>query len=187
MEQSTIPHIVRLDAMYCADPIFNSSFKHTYTAHPNTPHEDSTIISRLTSPKPANIAITTRIPITETTLKSCPHLKLICAMAIGVDMIDLAACKKYGVKVCNVPAASNESVAEQAIALFFALRRQVVRMHEFTAPGMWPVKGSLKDEWGELPGTCREEVVGVFGGGELGECFYFSCTTFSFVSLCTLP
>lgn len=91
-------------------------------------------------------------------------------MAIGVDMIDLAACKQYGVRVCNVPAASNESVAEQAIAMFFSLRRQVVRMHELTVPGVeWPKKISLKDEWGECPGTCREEVATIFGGGELGE------------------
>lgn len=41
-------------------------------------------------------------------------------------MVDLEACKERGVKVCNVPAASNEAVAEHTIALYFALRRCVV-------------------------------------------------------------
>ncbi|KUJ10741.1 2-hydroxyacid dehydrogenase-like protein [Mollisia scopiformis] len=169
MTQSTSPHIVRLDAIHCPDSTFNSTFKHTYAAYQKTPPTDDIIIQHLTSPKPANVAITTRIPISEKTLAACPDLKLVCAMAIGVDMIDLAACKKYGVRVCNVPAASNESVAEHAIALFFSLRRQVVRMHELTFPGVdWPLRMSLKDEFGECPGTCREEIVTILGGGELG-------------------
>jgi lactate dehydrogenase-like 2-hydroxyacid dehydrogenase len=56
-------------------------------------------------------------------------------MAIGTDMIDLDACKAHGVTVSNVPAASNEAVAEHAIALYFAVRRNVVQMHEMTMQG----------------------------------------------------
>jgi lactate dehydrogenase-like 2-hydroxyacid dehydrogenase len=89
----------------------------------------------------ADVCITTRVPITSAT-----------------------------VTVCNVPAASNESVAEQAIALFFALRRNVVRMHGLTSMGsLWGEKMTLKSEFGECPRTCRGEVVGILGGGELGK------------------
>lgn len=106
-------------------------------------------------------------------------------MAIGTDMIDLAACKARGIPVCNVPAASNESVAEHALALYFALRRNVVRLHELTVEGqLWGEKGSLKGSWvgGGCPGTCREEVVGVIGGGELGAFPFISFPSFlSFV------
>jgi len=169
MDESKPLHIVRLDGIHTPDPIFSPSFKHTYTSYPSVPFSTPTIISHLTSPQPANIAITTRIPITEETLQACPDLKLIAVLAIGTDMIDLAACKKHGVTVCNVPAASNESVAEHAIALFFAARRKVVRMHGLTVSGgEWGKTGSLKNEFGECPGTCREEVVGIIGGGELG-------------------
>jgi lactate dehydrogenase-like 2-hydroxyacid dehydrogenase len=84
-------------------------------------------------------------------------------------MIDLSACKTHSVTVTNVPAASNESVAEHAIALFFALRRNIVGMHDITRGGEeWVKRYSLKDEFGACPGTCREEVVGILGGGELG-------------------
>lgn len=102
-------------------------------------------------------------------------------------MIDLAACKQYGVTVSNVPAASNESVAEHAISLFFALRRKVVRMHGLTVEGsLWGKTGSLKDEFGECPGTCREEVVGVIGGGELGGFLLSSNLSLIFVLSCHL-
>ncbi|CZS95217.1 related to D-lactate dehydrogenase [Rhynchosporium agropyri] len=161
-------HIVRLDGIITPDPIFSPSFPHTYTSYPLVPFSSPSIITCLTTPKPANVAITTRVPITEETLQACPALNLIAVLAIGTDMIDLAACKRRGVIVCNVPAASNESVAEHAIALFFAARRKVVRMHGLTVNGNeWGKTGTLKDEFGELPGTCREEIVAIVGAGEL--------------------
>jgi len=84
-------------------------------------------------------------------------------------MIDVPACTKRNILVTNVPAASVESVSEHALALFFALRRNVVGMHELTVEtDEWVKKWSLKDEFGGLPGSCREEVVGILGGGELG-------------------
>lgn len=72
--------------------------------------------------------------------------------------------------VCNVPAASNEAVAEHAIALFFALRRNVVGMHEFTVQGdEWGRKGIAAGSWyGGMPPTCRQETLCVIGAGELG-------------------
>ena len=123
MANTTPPHIIRLDSWVSPAPIFSPSFKHTYTSHDRTPPDSSTISSRLAI---ADIAITTRVPITADTLSKCPRLKLIAVLAIGTDMIDLAACKEHGVQVCNVPAASNEAVAEHAIALFFALRRNII-------------------------------------------------------------
>ena len=117
------------------------------------------------------------MPITAKTLAACPSLKLIAVFAIGSDHVNLAACKEHGITVCNVPAASNESVAEHAIALYFALRRRVVQMHELTVGGeKWKETGSLAKEFGGLPPTCREETMGIFGGGELGVsplCFHY--------------
>jgi lactate dehydrogenase-like 2-hydroxyacid dehydrogenase len=92
----------------------------------------------------------------------------------GSDHIDLPACARRQILVTNVPAASIESVAEHALALFFALRRNVVGMHQLTVgTDEWVKKWSLKNEFGGCPGTCREEVVGILGGGELGEFLLF--------------
>jgi hypothetical protein len=54
------------------------------------------------------VVITTRVPISAKTLAQCPKLKIVAVLAIGTDMIDLAACKEKGVLVSNVPAASKE-------------------------------------------------------------------------------
>lgn len=156
--------IVRLDALHSPDPIF--TIPHSYTAHHNTPHDQDIIISRL---QDADVVITTLIPITRSTLAACPKLKLVAVFAVGSNHIDLAACKDYQVTVCNIPAANHESVAEHAIALYFALRRNVVGMHEITAGGeRWVEKGSLAKDFGSIPNSCRDEVMAIFGGGELG-------------------
>ena len=42
-------------------------------------------------------------------------------------------------------------------------------MHDITRKGEeWVKRYSVKDEFGACPGTCKEEVVGILGGGELG-------------------
>ncbi|TAQ85526.1 hypothetical protein B7494_g6144 [Chlorociboria aeruginascens] len=155
--------IVRLDGVHCPSPEFN--IPHTYVEYPNSTSL-SIIPARLSG---ATVAITTRVPISAATLDACPSLKHIAILAIGCDHVDLEACKQRGVAVSNVPAASNESVAEHAIALYFAVRRKVVLMHELTVKGEeWPEKGTLKAYFGEMPGTCRIETMGVIGAGELG-------------------
>lgn len=119
------------------------------------------------------MAITTIVPITRATLLACPSVKLVCALAIGTDHVDLVACKELGVTVCNVPAASNESVAEHAISFYFALRRRTVVLHELAKGGKeWKERGSLKGVFGkEFPVCAKDEVVGIVGPGELGVLF----------------
>lgn len=91
-------------------------------------------------------------------------------MAIGTDMLDLKACAARGILVCNVPAASNEAVAEHAFTLFMAVRRRVVRMNEMVLDGhVWGERGTCTADFGGLPGSWADEVVGIIGGGELGK------------------
>lgn len=50
----------------------------------------------------------------------------------------------------------------------------MIKMHELTVEGVeWVEKGSLAKDMGELPRTCREEVLGILGGGELGMSYFF--------------
>ena len=131
--------IVRLDGIHARPPTFN--IPHTYTEYPTTT-DPTTIPSRIGD---ADVVITTRVPITASTLDACPNLKLVAVLAIGYDMVDLAACRERGVKIANVPAASNEAVAEHAIAFYFALRRNLVGMYKKMVDGKeeWKAKGSL--------------------------------------------
>lgn len=163
--------IVRLDGIHLPSPTFSPTLKHTYNEYPTT-LDISTIVPRLASHS-TNIVITTTVPITRATLLAVPTIKLVVAMAIGTDHIDLAACEELGVRVTNVPSASNESVAEHAFSFYFALRRRTVEFHRLASEGvLWREEGSLtKRVFGKagFPESAREEVLGVIGVGELGE------------------
>jgi glycerate dehydrogenase len=161
------PKIVRLDGIYTRfDPTFN--LPHDYTEYPFTiPAETDSRIAG------ADIVITTRAPLDESNVSrwAATHSrpKMIAVMAIGTDMLDLATCRKLGVFISNVPAASNESVAEQAIALYFAAKRKVIRMHDCVVQDLvWRQTGTSVNAFGALPGTARTDILGIVGAGELG-------------------
>ncbi|KAH6682499.1 2-hydroxyacid dehydrogenase-like protein [Halenospora varia] len=165
-------NIVRLDGWVCPPPYFSPSFSSpsasTYTNYLRTEPATDVICERL---KDMDVAITTRVPITREILEreESKRLKLVAVLAIGTDMVDLEACRERGIEVRNVPAASIEAVAEHALGLFFALRRNTVGLHNLMiGSDEWVEKGNLTSHFGGLPGTCKEEVVGIIGAGELG-------------------
>ena len=75
-------------------------------------------------------------------LARAPRVKLVANMAVGVDNVDLAACRARGVAVTNTPGVLTEATADLAFALLLAAARRVaegdavVRRGEF--PGWTP-------------------------------------------------
>ncbi|KAL4743281.1 D-isomer specific 2-hydroxyacid dehydrogenase [Aspergillus similis] len=102
-----------------------------------------------------------------------PHLKLIVMVASGFDCIDLEACRKRGIVVCNCPNSNIEAVSEHAIGMYFAARRKLLDMHMSTRAGKWKEKGLLMfdylDKDGIPPLTCQDEVAGIIGNGSVGK------------------
>ncbi len=64
--------------------------------------------------------------VNEKTLSLLPKLKLVTTRSTGFDHIDLEACTKRGIVVCNVPTYGENTVAEHTFALILALSRKVV-------------------------------------------------------------
>jgi D-lactate dehydrogenase len=54
-------------------------------------------------------------------------IKFIATRSVGVDHIDKEAAAKYGIKIANVPSYSPQAIAEHAVALAFALNRQIIK------------------------------------------------------------
>jgi len=155
--------IVCLDECHCEIPAFD--IQHAYTGYNNTSPE--LVAERI---KDATIIITTRVTLSAAVLEQCsPELQLIAVMAAGYDIIDLEACRKRGIRVCNIPSASEEAVAEHAITLYLSVKRRVVELHALTKQGEeWPLKKTAVHRYGGLPRTCRSETMGIIGYGTLG-------------------
>ena len=57
-------------------------------------------------------------------------IKYIATRSVGVDHIDKDAAATYGIKIANVPWYSPQAIAEHAVALAFALNRQIIKANQ---------------------------------------------------------
>ncbi len=74
---------------------------------------------------------------TEDVFQACPNLKVLARFGIGVDVIDLAAAKRHGVKVCNARGMNSDSVAEMTILQVLAVYRNLINLDKTTREGGW--------------------------------------------------
>ena len=73
----------------------------------------------------ADALIVRSAEVNRTMLGQARRLKLIGVHGVGVDAIDIAAATEHGVIVANTPGSNAQAVAEQAIALMFAVAKRV--------------------------------------------------------------
>lgn len=81
--------------------------------------------------------------------------------------MDKEAAREHGVTICNVPSQNTDSVSQHGFALYFAVRRKVVELHQLMMEGVWP-QGSLHKRFERLPRVNEEEVLVIVGYGALG-------------------
>lgn len=99
--------------------------------------------------------------IDKSVLDKLPDLKLIATMSTGFDHIDLDACKERGIKVCNVPAYGEKTVAEHTFALILSLSRKIPQSIENVR--------RLDFSLDELRGFDLEgKTIGLIGMGHIG-------------------
>ena len=67
------------------------------TIYERTSYVDAPIIAERL--QDADIAVVNKTPITKQTLDACPHLKLICVLATGYNVVDCACAKEKGIPV----------------------------------------------------------------------------------------
>jgi glycerate dehydrogenase len=155
-------HIVSLDN-WVPTPEF--TFPHTLDQYPRTSAAE--LLERM---KDASIILISNTPIPRQAIEASPRLQLIACNSTGTDHVDKDAAKEHGVTVCRVPAQNTDSVSEHAFALYFAVRRKIIHMHDVAMDGdLW--KSDLKPaaRMGTPPRTNGEEVLVVVGYGAIGE------------------
>ncbi|MBV9522648.1 MAG: C-terminal binding protein [Alphaproteobacteria bacterium] len=71
----------------------------------------------------ADAVIMTRMSFGEAELARAPRCRIVVRMGVGYDTVDLEACGRRGVAVCNVPDYGTTDVADHAIAMMLTLAR----------------------------------------------------------------
>ncbi len=87
--------------------------------------------------KEADIIISNKAPLNETTLADAPNVKLICLLATGYDCVDLAYCQSRGIKVTNVVNYCTPAVAQHTILLALMLTEKIAFYDEYVKSGAY--------------------------------------------------
>ena len=107
------------------------------------------------------LAIRSATKVTEKLLGAATHLKVIGRAGIGVDNIDLKAASKKGVIVMNTPFGNMITTAEHAIAMMFAVARQIPEASTSTHAGKWEKSKFMGVE-------LTNKILGLVGAGNIG-------------------
>jgi D-3-phosphoglycerate dehydrogenase len=83
------------------------------------------------------LAIRSNTKVTAEVLKAATNLKVVGRAGIGVDNVDIPAATARGVIVMNTPFGNSITTAEHAVALIFALARDVPAANASTHAGKW--------------------------------------------------
>lgn len=70
-------------------------------------------------------------------LARCPRLKVVANVAVGVDNVDLAACRARDVIVTNTPDVLTEATADLAFGLLLAAARRIAEGDRLVRAGGW--------------------------------------------------
>jgi D-3-phosphoglycerate dehydrogenase / 2-oxoglutarate reductase len=107
------------------------------------------------------LAIRSATKVTAKVLQHASRLKVIGRAGIGVDNVDIPAATAKGIIVMNTPFGNSITTAEHAIALMFALAREIPQADLSTQSGKWE-----KDRF--LGVEITGKVLGIIGCGNIG-------------------
>jgi glycerate dehydrogenase len=85
----------------------------------------------------ADILLTNKTPLTAQTLAQLPRVRFIALLSTGYNIVDVAAARKLGIPVSNVPAYSTDSVAQLTFALLLEMCHHVGLHSRQVREGLW--------------------------------------------------
>jgi D-3-phosphoglycerate dehydrogenase / 2-oxoglutarate reductase len=121
-----------------------------------TPEELAEIIGQYDG-----LAIRSTTKLTKELIDKAARLKVVGRAGIGVDNIDIPAASVKGIVVMNTPFGNSITTAEHAIALMFALARQLPEADASTQAGKWEKNRFMGVE-------VTGKTLGLIGAGNIG-------------------
>ena len=107
------------------------------------------------------LAVRSATKVTKELLDAAPRLKVVGRAGIGVDNVDIKSATARGVVVMNTPHGNSITTAEHAIAMMFALARQIPEASASTKAGKWEKNRFMGVE-------LTAKTLGLIGCGNIG-------------------
>jgi glycerate dehydrogenase len=113
------------------------------------------------------VVLLNKCRVTREMMAANPQLELIALTATGVDNVDVAAAREFGVGVANLRDYCTPSVAQHVFAVLLALTHRLADYDQFTKRGDWGRSG----QFSVFPFPIRElrgRILAIVGYGALG-------------------
>lgn len=107
------------------------------------------------------LAIRSATKVTEKIIAAADNLKVVGRAGIGVDNVDIQKASAKGIIVMNTPFGNSITTAEHAIAMMFAVARQLPAADESTRQGKWEKSKFMGVE-------LTSKTLGIIGAGNIG-------------------
>jgi D-3-phosphoglycerate dehydrogenase len=107
------------------------------------------------------LAIRSATKVTEKLIAAATNLKVIGRAGIGVDNVDIPAASRRGIIVMNTPFGNSITTAEHAVAMMFALARELPAANASTHAGKWEKNRFMGVE-------ITGKTLGIIGCGNIG-------------------
>jgi phosphoglycerate dehydrogenase-like enzyme len=111
----------------------------------------------------ADYAVWWDLPVTADIVAAAPRVRLFHKWGVGIDNIDLDACRARGIQVARTTGSNATPVAEFTVGLMIALARKIPFAHASTVAGGW-----AKNEVWKQSLLVSGKTVGIIGLGSIG-------------------
>ena len=158
--------------MYPTRPNAMAQLAQTYQLHRYDLAEDKDAFLQAHGPDCVAIVTNGHTELTRDQLEYLPKLEIVCCSSAGFEYIDVAALTERSIPFTNSSAALSDDVADLALLLALACRRQLVKAHQYVTSGEWGKQGMYP-----LLSSMGGKKVGIVGMGQIGKAIAtrFSC------------
>lgn len=115
----------------------------------------------------AEALVVNKVEVDEQLLERCPKIKYVGTFATGYNVVDINACRKHGVTVCNVPDYSTHAVCQHTFALLLSMLGRINDYSLSVKAGDW-IKSKTFCYFPYPTTELYGKRFGVFGYGNIG-------------------
>ncbi|MBC8153982.1 MAG: phosphoglycerate dehydrogenase [Bacteroidetes bacterium] len=154
----TMPSILIADEMHSSLFTMLTDGGFTYDYQPAITRPE--LIRQLTNFE--GLIIRSKTNVDEELLSHAPALRFVGRAGAGLDLLDMAAIDRRGIRVVHAGAGNRDAVAEHTVGMLLALLANILKADREVRQGIWDREGNRGYELGSL-------TVGIVGYGNNGQ------------------
>ena len=115
------------------------------------------------APRIEALVVAGEYPLDKPLIEKLPNLSMIACFTAGYDGVDVPWCRERGLKLSHAPNVNHEDVADLALGLVLASRRQIISGQQRLLDGTWSQENRV------ITGSVQKERLGIVGLGAIGQ------------------